>query len=233
MKIIPSLVFSAAVMTIAVAPATAQGPKDFYTLGVHMGFASFRASMAAGEKEKSVLTVNLLYAEASLNDAYQLLPVVNGQLYSLYALDANSLWNVLKITHDYNSITNASIENLKQYAQLVMTNTNSVRDAYSGKLAGIPNRPEFGHSYILGINLAIAEGQATVGEAARTVVVTALNNARNEAAGINRTYTIHGLDLAPLNEAISMASGTTTMAEVYTRIISIRNVFQSAFESLK
>ncbi len=82
----------------------------------------------------------------------------------------------------------------------------------------------FVNAFDLGVNMAIAEAQSTGGPEARLVVVEALAEARTNARSLQ-------LDLAPLEECIQLARGSTPLPDLHTRILSVRTAFQTLLGS--
>ena len=59
------------------------------------------------------------------------------------------------------------------------------------------------------------------GDAARQIVYSSLINAKSEVQAL-------ALNLNPLNECIYLANTTTSMPEVYQKILSLRSTYQSS-----
>ena len=79
-----------------------------------------------------------------------------------------------------------------------------------------------GQLYALGINIGIAEAQASLGESRRHIVYLSLQNALTGAKGL-------GLDVAGLDEAILLTNGPTPMADIHNKIVLIRAAYQATF----
>ena len=90
-----------------------------------------------------------------------------------------------------------------QLTQL-FTNVLSTRDGITTTFSKISKRAN--DTYVLGVNVGIAEGHATQGESTRLVVYASLTNARNAAQQLN-------LDLAPIDACIALASGSTPIED--------------------
>ena len=79
-----------------------------------------------------------------------------------------------------------------------------------------------GAIFALGINIGIAEAQASLGESRRHIVFLALNNALTGAKAV-------GMDTAELNETLLLVNGTTPMADIHNKLVLIRTTYQATF----
>ncbi len=198
----------------------AQTTKQLYILGVHMGLASFHASVAVGEKNNLEAMKQAIYVSGtSVKDALSMVRQINSVASYHPFLEVDALQNLYQAY--FSSIDQNDIE----YARVVVKNDYSgiiaLREGYTAQLSKYNGMSNQVHAYVMGINIAIAEGQATVGEAARQIVYASLVNAKTEAQALN-------LDLGPLNECISLINATTPIAEIYTKIVSMRSTYQSS-----
>ena len=213
-------------MLVSRTAGIAQSVQNNYALGVQMGFSSFWASKAAGEQHSNVNRTSFLHsALQSLGSARDMVPVINApygaypvlkgdEINQCYDFGAN-LWSRCD---DEN--------NCKKGCQDCFNRINGIRDSYTAQFASLtPDHSYFGHAYLMGVNIAIAEAQATVGDDARVIVLSALNNAKSALVEFNKQRP--AIDIRPLDESILFASGTTPMTEVYSKILSLRTTYQS------
>ena len=105
-------------------------------------------------------------------------------------------------------------------AKLGESGVVTIRDGFTAKLSTYQGGSDLVHAYSLGVNLGVAEGQATVGEPGRLTVVSALNAANADAQAL-------GLDVKSLLECIQLVGGNAPMPTVYEKIQSIRSTFQA------
>lgn len=199
----------------------AQTNKQLYLLGVHMGLASFQASVAFGEKNNVSIISNARYfAGIAMKDGIGMINQINTTAnYHPPFLEIEGLQNLYKKRSQWsfgNDAESYRFAVLEEYNGIV-----SLREGYTAQLSKYTGLSNLVHAYTMGVNIAIAEGQATVGEAARQIVYASLVNAKAEAQALN-------LDLGPLNECINLINATTPIAEIYTKIVSMRSTYQSS-----
>jgi len=191
-----------------------------YALGLNMGFASFHASVALGETEKPGGRIGRMggsfnLSNGALKDALKHASSINE---SGIVLDLEKLKYYSTFTLSWEFDSDPSI--FKSTILPFYNDVVSIRESFTAVLAR--SSENLTNAYTLGVNIAIAEGQATVGEAARQVVYICLTNAKTYAQSLN-------LNLTTLNECILLAGGTTPMADIYAKIVSLRSSYQSSF----
>ena len=189
----------------------AQSTGQLYALGFNMGLASFQASVVAGTTDPNMGWSALDEVSRALFTAEKLARDMNSSSFPSGELDH---W--LKYALQWHNFR----PEFREAYQTLYNTIVSARDGYTAQLAK-SGRSDLVHAYVLGVNIGIAEGQATVGDAARQIVYSSLINARLEAQAL-------GLDLNPLNECIYLANTTTPMREVYAKIVSLRSIYQSS-----
>jgi hypothetical protein len=216
-----STIIFATIFTVSGFGLSAQSKSDLYILGATMGFASFKASFVlnAPNYSESVGTAWELIAP-NLRDADKLVNSVNSRTPGF--LDKGNLDEILKY---YGSggiaANNDDFKASKEFLTRYYNNIVTLREGFTAQLARKSASNGLVHSYVLGVNIAIAEGQATVGEAARQIVNTSLMNAKIEAQAL-------GLDLTSINECINLINASTPIGEIYTKIVSLRSTFQNS-----
>lgn len=229
----------------------AQSTGQLYALGIHMGFASFQASTLLDKTDPgerpialtldSVKDAAILKHQVNADFSSVRVPVHTGMILADDRLEelVQGLQLLLENAHttakkpDQNwldRLANVLLQlgrddpaDAKDFVEVHRAIYNSIvaaRDSYTAQLAKA-GRSDLVHAYVLGVNLAIAEGQATAGETARQIVYSSLINAKPEAQAL-------ALDLSPLEECTSLANTTTPMTEVYAKILSLRSVYQSS-----
>jgi hypothetical protein len=185
-----------------------------------MGLASFQASVALGEKTNvNKISTARYYAGIAIKDGIDMINQINTTAnYQHLFLDIESLQSLYKKHKEWSFGDNAESYNAavqEEYNGIV-----SLREGYTAQLSKYSGMSNLVHAYTIGVNIAIAEGQATAGEAARQIVYACLVNAKSEAQILN-------LDVGPLNECINLINATTPIAEIYSRIVSMRSTYQS------
>jgi len=157
--------------------ADAQTNGQLYALGVNMGFASVQASVTMNEKsdankiakarEVALLALSQCIDQVSAINAKSQPPLLDlAGLKNLFSSQINGANQT-----DVQSPLTASF-----YNALV-----AQRSAMTATLAQDPSRSMLAHSFTLGVNIAIAEAQATVGQAARQIVLHSLKQAEPDA----------------------------------------------------
>jgi hypothetical protein len=181
--------------------ADAQSYSDIvnaYKLGVNLGFASFQ--LQAGEPAfgyaRDALTLAKTAAESLKHNVPQLNPTTLEKITSQFTYGASANWG--KVISD----TIPVIVNL--------------RGEYSGVLQQA-SKP-LGAAYELGLDLSIAEAQATVGEPARGIVRSSLQNALSPAQGL-------GLPASELNGIIQQIDQGAPLDGIYGQITSLRGKY--------
>ncbi len=199
----------------------AQTNQQLYILGVHMGLASFQASVAVGEKSNTSIISNARYfTDIAMKDGIAMINQINTTAnYHPLFLEIEGLQNLYK-KHSQWSFDNDA-ESYHTAVQQEYNGIVAVREGYTAQLSKYTGLSNLVHAYVMGVNIAIAEGQATAGEAARQIVYASLVNAKAEAQALH-------LDLGPLNECINLINATTPIAEIYTKIVSTRSTYQSS-----
>jgi hypothetical protein len=207
-----------ALLTVLMSPASklsAQSSGQLYALGFNMGLASFQASVVTGGSNDFDFVQQAWWsAGQALGSAVK----VRDEINSSRALLTDT--GLEKFPGMFLNVRSDDIGYYKEAGKDLYSRIVAIREGYTAQLAknGMNNLL---HAYVLGVNIGIAEGQATAGEAARQIVYSSLINAKSEAQALD-------LDLNPLNECISLANTTTPMAEVYQKIVSLRSVYQSS-----
>ena len=201
----------------------AQSNGQLYTLGVQMGLACTQASIAISTESN----------RGSIDGpAFKLaMEALKGALITTKAI--NTAYNGPTLFLDFHplaGLVNSSSNNTqpkidislnKKILENFYSRTLSVRNSYTKELAELhKDAISQLHAYLLGVNLAIAEAQASVGEAARQIVSASLAVAKNEAQVLS-------LDTSRLDECIALLKGTTAIQTVYTKISAIRVSYQS------
>ena len=218
----------------AAAPAQAQATLDqrrpqVYAMGVNFGITSYISSALAccqhlrstqmirgAQDGLTNVTIDLVAINSSAGAPQDFLPFHEvQQLKTEYSSMASADDSCLRaVVCAVLGIGGGSAKLSRLFEQLV-----SLRDGITARFAKL-SKP-LTDTYVLGVNVGIAEGHATMGEPGRQVVFSSLMNAKAAAQQL-------GLDLSPLDACITLASGTTPMAEVHQRIISMRATYQSS-----
>lgn len=197
-----------------------QSTKQIYAAGVNMGLASFQASIALEEKDNYAhMIAARKLALQFLNNAFTFITCIDTAAgYSSPLLDTNTLKSLIEkqsvvstSNNYYNSILNPEL--FEGIIRLI--------DEYTEKLTENADWSHYLHAYTLGVQMAIAEEQAAIGEPARQIVYISLNTAKVAAQELD-------LDLTKLNECLILSSGTASMEDIYSRIVSLRNIYQSS-----
>lgn len=201
--------------------------QEAYALGISMGFASYQISVAVqADKIKKDWAIGMALDSlanakqfvSSINSAKNILDTEALDDTSIKALKANDNWPTF-ILRKYNEIL-AIREN---YTAVLSKNSANLTNAY---VLGVNIAIAEGHAqaltnaYVLGANHAIAEGHAQGGEVGRQTISISLNIAKSKAESLS-------LDLTLLNECITLTNGTAPMSEIYSKLISLRSTYQA------
>ena len=209
---------------------SAQTKNQLYQLGLGIGLTDFRASTC----HSFVLARNL---DSALG-AWHLMEISRQNAYEFIRDQINPVARV-KPFLDMELLTSSQFDPKREIEKpppagsvdsfmAAIKNESMVietaRDAYSGTLgmySKINNRAINLHdAYLLGVNIATAEGHSTLGDAERQIVSSALLSAKENAESLS-------LDLAPLNECILLSNGTTPMDALNKKIVSLRVAYLS------
>lgn len=191
---------------------------QLYALGVNIGGASVQVSVAMNEKsDANKIAKAREIALSALNHCIDQVSAINAKSQSPL-LDLAGLKNL--VSSQTNGVNQADVQSpltVAFYNTLV-----AQRSAITATLAQDPSRSMLVHSFTLGVNIAIAEAQATVGQAARQVVLQSLTLAEPDAQALQ-------LNTGALDECIALAGdGTTPMPDLYTKIVAVRAGFQGS-----
>jgi hypothetical protein len=190
---------------------------QLYALGVEIGFASVHSVAAASTSDidkihamdkltvTDILALEPLATSIAQNGGPQLAPIDSAQLLAQNAF---------------------TLPDLKRMLGVVSNSIVSARDGMTATLS--KNSPAATNAYLLGVNMGIAEAQATVGEPARTIVFQSLINVRNAALAL-------GLATTPIDQCLYFEGAAATpaatahlaMPELYTQILSARSTYQN------
>ena len=203
----------------AVGAAQAQSPSSVrgnaFALGVHMGFASFALHEADREPERDALGFEIFAsrqsrerwcsrAKSEMTSAGTNVAGVNSYLASASPENRLSAPDI------------SAAGDLTCPAEQFVVN---LRGGYSATLARGP--ADLANAYNLGVNIGIAEIQASVGEPARQIVIASLSNARGQVSAL-------GLNAQPLEDAFNLAISNASMTVVHERVLSARTTYQSS-----
>jgi hypothetical protein len=217
---------------LLISPATtllAQSPGQLYALGVNMGIASYQISAVRDG-------TNLPYVKAAWNETaasvYAASNTKNAIDTSAGGLFLSGSYNLEKLATNLVEYANQG-HDFAEYKQQGLKGVNtieSLRTGYSKQLTsrGIPTLLQ---AYLLGVNLGIAEGQATSNnDWARTIIAKSLDNATGQAIAL-------GLDPRPLRQCRDYIFAANpngqmnnrysySLDEIHGRIISLRSYHQ-------
>jgi hypothetical protein len=195
-----------------------------------MGLASAQASFALAERSYTDrMTATRGLAISAIGTAIRQIDAINTRLVppldgaTLKSLHAKQATAVLRhregptgptVGYSENEFVGSLNPNL--YDTIV-----AVRSSITAKLTQA-NRggTRLVNAFNLGVNMAIAEAQATGGSGAKRVVIAALSEARTNASALT-------LNLAALDECIDVANTTTPLRDVHTRILAVRSTYQT------
>jgi len=206
-----------ATILVAPKPADAQTKGQLYALGVQMGLASYQASVAnSATTDIQLVKSARALASFSLRQAVSTANDINAAA-KAFVVEDNDIRGMIgeyEINNPDDEWLRANVS--REYQDIIV-----IRERITAHLAQSPSWSALVHGYVLGVNMGIAEGHASGGDAFRSRVATSLGNARNEAQAL-------GLDLTALNTLISLNASTAATKEVYQQISSVRSTFQSS-----
>ena len=172
-----------------------------YGLGVNIGLASYQMSFNQYGNEYTLAIDALKQAKAFANQLKASAPALN-----VAALD--------------NLISGTSHEEMMALPSGIVT----LRGEYSGTLRQASK--QLGNAYDLGVAIAIAEGQATGGEAARGIVRTALVSAQAPAANL-------GLSTKEITGIIAQIDQGAALNGIHNQINYVSGKYQSLLSALQ
>ena len=200
-RIVSRIIIAAlALFTFSISAWASPPDANSYGLGVSMGLASFQASRAQGEYP--------IIVRDELNQARKFAYLVKGNVKNL---DVNQLEQMLE------SLRNT--DDPRSTVQQIAAQLPSVRGSYSVTIRKSSVRE--GNAFDLGVDMAIAEGQATVGEDARGIVRSSLANAKGPAKSL-------GLNVSELDNIVAQIDQGVPIADVYNQIAYLRGKYQAS-----
>jgi hypothetical protein len=168
-----------------------------YGLGVNMGFASFQTSVSGVGKDGQ----NYWRARDALIQARAFANQIKSSAPTLNVAALDSLISTLA-------------------ASAIVT----TRGEYSGTLW--KTSKQMGNAYDLGVAISIAEGQATAGEDARSIVRSSLVSAQAPATNL-------GLPANDLTSIIAQIDQGVAFGSIYGKITYVRGKYQSLLSALQ
>lgn len=207
-----------------------------YSMGEAIGFASTQAgvvvaALKAGDSAGATNSHQEVYRNVPkvLETSQGIIGQVSRSVesYEAYASCQRMVQAVGEKWNRYTSLEDPK-SSLATYQSDVYDALVNARDCYTPALARMS--PAFAHAYAMGANITTAEVHATLDERHRSTVVGALNVTKQ--ALLNFNASIGGNDpklpVAPIDECIALASGSTPLREVQQRIGSVRNSYRTS-----
>jgi hypothetical protein len=195
-----------ALFTFSISAWASQAEANAYGLGVTMGLASFQASQAQDNDSLGVF-LGLTFEE--LKQARKFAYLVKGTVPNL---DVNQLEQMLVLV-------TTSHPNELNALQQVLAQLTTARGSYLVTIRKVS--PRASSAFELGLDMAIAEGQATAGEAARGIVRSSLVNARGPAIALS-------LPRYELNKIIAQIDQGAAIADIYNQVAYLRGKYQGS-----
>jgi hypothetical protein len=110
-----------------------------------------------------------------------------------------------------------SLGERRQFADSIVAARESLTVEFGRKSS------DLGQAFILGVNMAIAEGHSLLGPEVREVVYQSLSDANVSATAL-------GLELSRLQECIDWAHQSASSSELHTKITAVRVGFGSSLQ---